>query len=454
MTKKLYLFSSLFIFISSALFAQKQLSNNMYMTKLPNGLDVLVVEDSSVPLASIMMTFKAGEFTESENDNGLTGLYMSMWLKNNDHYNDFWYNAGGLGIKYLNTTTTEESANIFFTLPKSNLEKGLDFMNSAVRTARMNPDELEKEKKSAEDQILEKQSNVYFSFFSDMRHHLWGDLYSRKNLANREAIRAANLDQLKAIKDKYFYPNNAVLIVAGDVEHNQVFNEVAKIYGDWQASGFDPFKKWPIPEFKALTKFDYFISEAKSSKVPAIYIQWQGPDTRNDLTSTYAADVFSDIINQKMSKFNKALVQSGLALSTNIGYLTLKHVGPISLMVRPNPSKVKECMDAVKKQIALMDSDDYLSEEQIKIAKRMLEIKKVRQEEITSDYIHTLAFWWASASINYFVSYNDNLEKVSKKDVKAYIQKYIKGKPYCAGLMISPELKSQITPEVFFTSNK
>src|ERR1700712_31355 len=123
MTKKNYFLCFLLIFNSFALFAQKQLSSNMYMTTLPNGLDVLVVEDNSVPLASIMMTFKAGEFTESESDNGLTALYQNMLLKNNKHYEDFYYNSGELGIKLLNTSTTEESANIYFTLPKSNLEK-------------------------------------------------------------------------------------------------------------------------------------------------------------------------------------------------------------------------------------------------------------------------------------------------------------------------------------------
>ena len=244
-----------------------------------------------------------------------------------------------------------------------------------------------------------------------------------------------------------------MLIVGGDVDHNHVFNEVEKLYGDWKSSDFDPFKKWLIPEFKPLKKSDYFVWESKSAKIPVISIEWQGPDTRNDIQSTYAADVFSYILNLKTSKLSAALLQSGLAFSVNIGYLTLRHVGPINLLVRPNPSRVNECMDEIKKQIALMDNDDYLSNEQIQIAKRTLEIKKVRQEEITSDYVHTLAFWWASASMNYFMGYNQNLNKVSRADIKSYVQKYIKNRPYCAGLLISPELKSQINPGTFFTAD-
>ena len=44
-----------------------------------------------------------------------------------------------------------------------------------------------------------------------------------------------------------------------------------------------------------------------------------------------------------------------------------------------------------------MDNDDYLTNEQIETAKRKLGIKNIREQEITSDFVHTLSFWWASA---------------------------------------------------------
>jgi zinc protease len=287
-----------------------------------------------------------------------------------------------------------------------------------------------------------------------MLEHLWGDLHSRKNpLGNREVIQSATSASMDSIKNKYFYPNNALLIVGGDVDHDVIFRLIEKKYGDWKSSSFDPFKKWPVPEFKPLVKPDYFIVQSALSKSPYIAIEWQGPDTRNDLTSTYAADVFSYIVNQKSSKLSTALLQSGLAFSVSIGYLTLKHIGPISLTIVPNPSKIKECMDEVKRQIALMDNDNYFTDEQIETAKRILEIKQIREEDITSDYVHTLSFWWASASLNYFLNYNDKLNKVSRADLKAYVSKYIKDKPYCAGLLISPDLENQIKAGAFFKPN-
>ncbi|GAC1306656.1 MAG: pitrilysin family protein [Mucilaginibacter sp.] len=429
----------------------------MFLRTLPNGLDILVVEDNSVPLATVMMTFKCGAFTESKKFNGLTSLYQGMLeMGNKDYVNqqDAGYHAGELGMGLKNSSTTEESSSCYFTLPKSNLEAGLNYLNSAVRFAKMDPRELEKGKQIQDEQLKQKESSPYFALTTAMLHHLWGNLYNRKiAIGNHEVILSATNAMMDSIKNRYYYPNNAVLIVGGDVSHNEVFALTEKIYGDWKASNFDPFKNWPIPEFKPLSKIDCFVVESPLSKTPFIEINWQGPDTRGDLPSTYAADVFSYIVNQQSSKLSKALIQSGLAFSVSLGYLTLKHVGPITLYIEPNPLKVKDCMNEVRKQLSLMDNDDYFLQEEIEIAKRALEIKKVRQEEITSDYVHALSFWWASASLDYFIHYNSNLQKVTSADIKSYVKRYIKNKPYCAGLLINPELNKQINAEAFFTAN-
>ncbi len=426
----------------------------MFLRTLPNGLDVLVIEDNTVPLATIMMTFKNGAFTETDKFNGLTSIYQNMLLKGNKDYvnqQDLGYNSGGLGIREMNTSTTEEYATTYFTLPKSNLDAGLNFMNSAIRFAKFAPVEFQNEKEVSDQQLKQKESSPFYELNDAMLHHLWGEFYSRKvAIGTHENIKNATLALMDSIRDKYYYPNNAILIIGGNVDHDKVFNTVEKIYGNWKSSNFDPLKKWLIPEFRPLDKTDYFIVESPLAAVPEIMIDWRGPDTRNDVNSTYCADVFSYIINQRSSKLNNALVQSGLANYVGIGYLTLKHVGPISLVVYPNPLKIKECVAELQKQLALMFNDDYLTDEQIETAKRMLEIKKIREEEITSDYVHSISFWWASASLNYFAGYNDNLRKVSRADLKNYVNKYILNKSYCAGLLISPELSEQLKAASFF----
>lgn len=244
-------------------------------------------------------------------------------------------------------------------------------MNSAIRYPKFDKKEMAHENEVVDAEFQRNESNPGYALSNAMDHHMWGDLFSRKNpIGDHQVIRSATPAMMDSIKNKYYFPNNCLLTIAGNVEHDDVFKQVEHIYGSWKPSGFDPFQKWPIPEFKPLQKTDYFIVESQLSRVPLLMLEWQGPDTRNDVHSTYAADVFSYIVNQNSSKLKKALVQSGLALQCNIGYLTMNHVGPISIMCVPNPMRVKECIAELKKQIDMMDSDDYVTDEQIETAKR------------------------------------------------------------------------------------
>jgi zinc protease len=455
MMKKFYLFTFLLSLVTSILFAQKKLNDNMYLTTLPNGLDVLVVEDNSVPLATIMITCKNGAYTETPQFNGLSHLYEHMFFKANKDYDsqeEFFDRVSELGMQF-NGNTSFENVNYFFTLPSYNLKQGLKFMNSAIRYPKFDAKEMAKENTVVDGEFQRHESNPGYALSDAMAHHMWGDLYSRKNtIGDHKVINSATPAMMDSIKNKYYYPNNSLLTVAGNVKHEDVFKDAEKIFGGWKASGFDPFKRWPIPEFKPLEKNDYFVVESNLAKIPSIMIEWQGPDTRNDIQATYAADVFSYIINENSSKLNKALVQSGLATQVNIGYLTLSHVGPIVLNIVPNPGKIKECLEEVKKQLTLWDKDDYLTDEQIETAKLKLEVKKAREEEVTTDFVHVLSFWWSAASLDYFLGYHDNLHKVSRADMQAYVRKYIKDKPYCAGLLINPELKEKVMPQQFFTA--
>jgi zinc protease len=452
MTKKLFstLLFSVVVLLASA---QKKLPENMFFKTLPNGLDILVIEDNSVPLATIEITVKNGSYTEPPQFNGLSHLYEHMFFKANRDYpsqEKFMDRVSELGMTF-NGTTSEEKVNYFFTLPKFNLNEGLKFMNSAIRYPRFKAEEMKKENIVVDGEFQRQESNPFYALSSEMDKHMWGSLFSRKNtIGDHDVIRNATPALMDSIKNKYYWPNNSLLTIAGDVKHDDAFKQVEAIYGDWKASKFDPFKKWPVPEFKPLTKSDFFVIESKLTNVPAIMINWHGPDTRTDLPATYAADVFSFILDQNSSKLNQALLDAGLALQVNVGYLTLKHVGPISVIVIPNPDKVKECYAEVQRQIAMWDKEDYVTDEQIKIAQRKLEIRQVQEQEITSDFVQTLSFWWASASIDYFNTYNDNLNKVTRADIQKYVRKYIKNKPFCAGLLMNPAMKSSIKAEQFF----
>jgi zinc protease len=428
--------------------------SNFFLTKLGNGLEVLVIEDHTVPLATIELVVRNGAFVQTPELEGLAHLYEHMFFKANKTYpsqEKYLERVNELGISF-NGTTSDERVNYFVTLNKSKLQEGLDFMNSAARYPLFLKEEMEKENVVVAGEFQRNESNPFFFLNRDMRKHLWGKEFSRKNtIGEYPVILNATPEIMTDIKNRYYYPNNSMLVIAGDVEHNDVFTRVKNVYGDWQRSSFDIFQKYPIPEFDPIPYSKNFITESEIAQVPILMISWHGPDTRHDLPATYAADVFSYILSQQSSKLQKALVETGLAYQVIVNYSTQKYTGPITVIMVPNPARTEEATKVLWEHIAQWDDPNYITDDQIATAKEMLDIEDQYSKEQTSQYVHTVTYWWASASLDYYSNYVNNIKRVNRNDIQDYVRKYIKGKPHISGLLISPEMRGMIPIDSFFT---
>lgn len=428
--------------------SSKNRPSNIFLSRLPNGLELLVLEDHSVPLVTIEMAVRNGSYTEDNEFNGLSHLYEHMFFKANKDIPSqerYLERVQELGISF-NGTTSQERVNYFFTLGSKDLDQGLQFMNSAIRYPLFLQEEMKKENPVVDGEFQRAESNPAWALFDKVNRKTWGAHYSRKNpIGDHDIILTATPEKMRIIKDKYYFPDNSILLVAGDVKHEEVFRKAQEVYGDWKPAGFDPFKRWPIPEFEPLKGKDSlrFVVESPNARVPMLLQVWHGPDTRKDIKATLVADVFSYILSQKNSKFQKNLVDSGYALNVGIGYQTAKFVGPVQVFFVPNPGKFRESFQALARQIEQFDSDDYFTDEQLETSKIKLANGEKFGMEATTDYIHTLSSWWASASLDYYFDYISELNKVTRKDVQEYVRKYIKNQPSVAGLLLNADMQKE-----------
>src|SRR6476620_2261097 len=326
--------------LSLAAAAQPRLPKNYYWQRLNNGLEVVVIENSRVPLATIEIAVKNGAYTEGPEYSGLSHLFEHMFFKANKDYPDqtkFIQRTEELGAIWNGTTGTE-IVNYYFTFDKDSLLAGLKFMNAAMRFPIYRKEDMEKERPVVDGEFQRNESDPFFQLWITSQKKLWGDLYTRKvAIGDHDIINTATPEKMMIIKDKYYYPNNSILVIAGDVNHDDAFQLAKKIYGDWKSSGFDPLEKYPIPEFKPLEKADYNVKVSSIAETPYMMMQWMGPDYRHDSAATIAADVFSAVLSLNSSKWQQALVDKGLATYAGVNYQTCKYVGPVQTMIDRNP---------------------------------------------------------------------------------------------------------------------
>ena len=376
-----------------------------------------------------------------------------MFFKANKTYPDqekFLKRTQELGAIW-NGTTGFERVNYFFTFDKDSLEAGLNFMNSAIRFPIYREEDMQKENPVVDGEFQRGESDPGFQLWIETNKKVWGDLFTRKNpIGDHDIINSATPAKMMIIKDKYYVPNNSLLVICGDVNPKEAFALAKKIYGDWEKADFDPHTKYPVPEFKPLLKSDHFIKELSIAKTPQIMLTWQGPDVRNDSVATIAADVFSKILSLNSSKWMQALIDKGLASNIYSYYQTAKFVGGIETGVTPIPDKMKECYDEMMKQISMWGNADYFTDEELAKAKAALKRQQIRSNEKPSSLASQLTFHWCSTSLEYFTDYFPAMDKVTRQDIINYVNKYIVGKPYVAGLIINKEMNEKYKPADYF----
>ena len=421
---------------------QAQLANRT----LANGLEIIVLEDHSIPLITIEMAVRNGSFTEPPELNGLSHLYEHMFFKTNRavaNQEDYVRTIGNLGIAY-NASTREEVVNYYFTTTSPHLRVALQFMRDSIRYPLFDEREFERERQVVIGEIDRQESNPFFYLNKGMNEKLFPKYTSRKTpIGSRQTVSAATTATMRLIQERYYVPNNSALVITGDVEPEEVFKAAQELYGDWPRRAKDPFVEFPLVDHPPLAKSEGSVILQPVQNV-TVMIGWHGPSIGKDDASTYAADVFSFILTQPNSRFQRALVDSGLTTGVSLGYYTQRNVGPIQIVFQTTPEKTHEAIKAVYNEIAHFNDKDYYTDEQLESAKALLEADDLYSREKLSEYAHTLSFWWSSTGLEYFRGYLDRLRATSRGDINRYVTTYIQGKPHVGLALLSSETQEQI----------
>lgn len=447
---------------------------------LANGLEVIVLQDASVPLVTVELAVRNGSFTESPEFHGLSHLYEHMFFKPNfamairdceasgarfsmpplcssalslkPKIGDVSYLKDANKVSIYNGTTREEIVNYYFTTTSPYLSTAIRYINDSVRFPAFDEKAFEQEKQVVIGEIDRREANPFGYLDVAMKQKLFFKYPTRKDpQGTRESVSTATLDKMRTIQARYYVPNNSALVVTGDAKPEEVFRLAEQIMGSWEKRPVDPFTEFPLVDHPPLPKSEAVIieknvgAEADPSGGQNVFVElgWQGPSIGKDDAATYAADVFSYIISQPDSRFQRNLIDSGLAASAGFGYYTQRNVGPINLVISTRPDKAKAALKAVYAEVEQFTRPDYFTDAELESAKTIMETNDLFEREKSSEYGHTLGFWWSSTGIDYFRGYHAKLRAVSRAEINRYIKTYVQGKNHVAVALVSPEGKKQ-----------
>jgi zinc protease len=291
------------------------------------------------------------------------------------------------------------------------------------------------------------ESSPFFGFTNATNQALWGAAANRKDpLGKRSVILSTTPEKMRFIQERYYVPNNTALIIAGDITPERAFALARETLGDWKRAP-DPFVATPVPPTPLLQIHTALITEAPIGTA-IIQLQWDGPSASKDPAATYAADVFSDVLNSPNSKFQQRLVDSGLFESIGVNYYTLNQVGPITISGEVRPEKLRQALAALDDELRKVVEPGYITPQELRDTKQHRIVDAMFNLERPSGFADQLSFWWAVTGLDYFYGYVDTMAAQSPEDLRRYATTYILGKPRVAAVVLPAEARAalKLTP--------
>jgi zinc protease len=254
---------------------------------------------------------------------------------------------------------------------------------------------------------------------------------------------------MRTIQQRYYVPNNAALVVVGDVSADDVFARASALYASW-ARAPDPFARFSLVEHPPIRRSEVVLVQQPVETFTGI-MAWQGPQTSDaSVSQTYAADLLSSMANDPGSHFQRTLVDSGTCVSAHLGYWTQRNRGLSYVKIESTEAKIDACVTAVRDELPKLATAGYFSDEERANGAHSIAIDWAKQREHTDDYAHLITSMWTCASLDYYRGYVDAVGAVTPADLAAYLDRWVLHSPFVFSAMVSPKLSSSGMDQAHF----
>ena len=422
---------------------QPPLARFIHRTTLDNGLEIVVAENHAVPLATVLVAVRNGAFTQEPAERGLAHLYEHVLFRSyKGDPNAFGRAAGRLNAA-SNGFTSSEVVSYFLMVPSQNVDGAIDLMAGLFQDARFSNQDLKEERPVVLNELQRHASDPEDRLGRQVAQALWGSSWSRKDASGDSVTLAGiTLDHLKATYSRYYVPNNAALIVTGDVVTERVFEQARERFRDWKR-GPDPFADRPIPPI-APRATNGVVMLAVDVRDVTIRIALQGPSVGQDTGATYAADALFDLLNDPESGFQQRLVTNGPFESVTGTYYTLSHSGPIEIVGKTSPERAQDALVRLLNELETLDVLEGVSDGDLAIAKKHREVQSALTRERIAGLAPALAQWWSSAGLDYHLAYDGRMAAQTIDDLRRFAGTYVVGRPRVIGVLAPPETTDRL----------
>lgn len=397
---------------------------------LDNGLEIVVIPNHRTPVVTHMVWYKVGAADETPGKSGIAHFMEHLMFKGSTGLapGEFSKTIKSLGGND-NAFTGQDYTAYFQSIAAEHLEKVMTM--EAGRMRGMNPplSEVESERKVILEERRQRTDNDPRGKFAEqMDATLFvNHPYGTPVIGWFHEMEQLTWDDAKAFYDKWYGPNNAVLVVSGDVTGAQVFELAKKIYGPLETVDTIPTRNRTMsPPLSAQTKI---LQRHPAIAQTIIQRDYRAPSYRESAKDSLALQVIEEIIGRgATSRLYKSLViEQKLATSASMSYSSdVWDDATISVYAAPAPGKQPEEVEHALDQELRKLVRDGITEDELRDAKTRLQDAAIYARDSLSGpamaFGHALA---TGSSVDDVEYWPQHIEEVTAEQALDVAQRFL-----------------------------
>jgi zinc protease len=400
---------------------------NVVEYRLSNGLKVLLVENHSAPVVTVLVLFKVGSRNEGVGFTGATHFLEHMLFKGTKKHNA----DKGNGIDdlltqigaYWNATTWFDRTSYFEVVPSEYLELCVQLEADRMRNLLLRQQDHDSEMsvvrnefergENYPEEALEKE--LYAVAFREHPYH-------HPTIGWRSDVEGVPMSRLKEFYDTFYWPNNATLVLVGDFETKKALEIVVKHYGKIGAAPHEIPQVYTVePPQEGERRFEI----KRAGDLPRVWAGYHVPSA--DHADNYALGAIRHILGgtyERSSRLYKSLIDTGIAADAFARHHDLRDPGLFIVGAMLNPGVDLGKAESVLQTELLKLTTEPVTDQELKRAKSANWKGTVLAKADPSSLAFMLGEAESKADWHWLMEYDQRFEQVTQQDIMRVAKRY------------------------------
>ncbi len=308
--------------------------------KLENGLHVIIHQDNSAPVIATEVMYHVGSRDEIKGKSGFAHFFEHMCASSSANTPNIkkrqWKQIIASKGGFANASTWKDRTNYFNFFPSNNLELALWLQSERMLHAIIDQDQVDTQNQVVKEEKRDRIDNSPYAkyFYREIDKYMFTNHpYGQSIIGSFEDLDSATLEEFQEFYRKWYNPNNAVLVIGGDLEMEKTKDLVENYFGDIKNNNEKPLKtniiQDPITETIMITEYDANI------EIPAKIFSYITP--RNSSKDSYVLNYIARVLTGGKSSrlYRKMVDEDKVALSVQAGGRYDQAYGTFSIWALP-----------------------------------------------------------------------------------------------------------------------